>query len=75
MSVPGAGTSQVHIDEAARQLELAVHDARVAFDCIQLGELDRAHTSAITARAAADAAETLLRAALAHATSPDPGLA
>ena len=64
MSIPGAGTSQVHIDEAARQLELAVHDARVAFDCIQLGELDRAHTSAITARAAADAAETLLRAAL-----------
>jgi hypothetical protein len=64
MSVPGAGTGQVHIDEAARQLELAVHDARVAFDCIQLGELDRAHTSAITARAAADAAETLLRAAL-----------
>jgi hypothetical protein len=64
MSVPGAGTSQVHLDEAARQLELAVHDARVAYDCIQLGELDRAHTSAITARAAADAAETLLRAAL-----------
>ena len=64
MSVPEAGTSQVDIDEAARQLELAIHDARVAFDCIQLGELDRAHTSAITARAAADAAETLLRAAL-----------
>ena len=64
MSVLGAGTSQVHLDEAARQLELAVHDARVAYDCIQLGELDRAHTSAITARAAADAAETLLRAAL-----------
>jgi len=64
MSVPGAGTSQVHLDEAARQLELAVHDARVAYDCIQLGELDRAHTCAITARAAADAAETLLRAAL-----------
>ena len=64
MSVPEAGTSQVDIDEAARQLELAIHDARVAFACIQLGELDRAHTSAITARAAADAAETLLRAAL-----------
>jgi len=64
MSVPGADTSQVQIDEAARQLELAIHDARVAFDCIQLGELDRAHTSAITARTAADAAETLLRAAL-----------
>jgi hypothetical protein len=69
MSVPGAGTSQVHIDEAARQLELAIHDARVAFDCIQLGELDRAHTSVITARAAADAAETLLRAALGEDTS------
>ena len=64
MSISGADTSQVQIDEAARQLELAIHDARVAFDCIQLGELDRAHTSAITARAAADAAENLLRAAL-----------
>ena len=64
MSVPGAETSQVQIDEAARQLELAIHDARVAFDCIELGELDRAHTSAITARAAVDAAETLLRAVL-----------
>jgi hypothetical protein len=64
MSVPEAGTSQVDIGEAARQLELAIHDARVAFDCIQLGELDRAHTNAITARAAADAAENLLRAAL-----------
>ncbi|HEY6277848.1 MAG TPA: hypothetical protein VIX86_16130 [Streptosporangiaceae bacterium] len=52
------------LGEAARQLELAAHDARVAFDCVQLGELDRAHTHAITARAAADAAETLLRAAL-----------
>ena len=61
MSVSGADTGQVQIDEAARQLELAIHDARVAFDCIELGELDRAHTSAITARAAADAAETLLR--------------
>jgi hypothetical protein len=64
MSVPETGTSQVDIDEAARQLELAIHDARVAFDCIQLGELDRAHTSAITARAAADAAENMLGAAL-----------
>ena len=64
MSVPEASTNHVDIDEASRQLELAIHDARVAFDCIQLGELDRAHTSAITARAAADAAETMLRAAL-----------
>ena len=64
MSIPEAGTSQVDIGEAARQLELAIHDARVAFDCIQLGELDRAHINARTARAEADAAETLLRAAL-----------
>ena len=64
MSIPEAGTSPVDIDEAARQLENAIHDARVAFDCIQLGELDRAHISAITARAAADAAENLLGAAL-----------
>jgi hypothetical protein len=64
MSIPGAGTSPVDLDEAARQLELAIHDARVAFDCIQLGDLDRAHTNVITARTAADAAENLLRAAL-----------
>jgi hypothetical protein len=68
MSVPEAGTSQLDIDEAARQLELAIHDARVAFDCIQLGELDRAHIHAITARAAADGAENLLRAALGEGT-------
>ena len=64
MSIPEASTSPVDIDEAARQLELAIHDARVAFDCIQLDELERAHINAITARAAADAAENLLRAAL-----------
>jgi hypothetical protein len=73
MSVSGADTSQLHIDEAARQLELAIHDARVAFDCIQLGELDRAHTSVITARAAADAAETLLRAAMGEGTAGPSG--
>ena len=64
MSTPEAGTTQVDIDEAARQLQLAVHDARVAFDCIDLGELDRAHTHALTARPAADAAENILRTAL-----------
>jgi hypothetical protein len=64
MSIHEAGTIQVDISEAARQLELASHDARVAFDCIDLGELDRAHTHAITARAAADAAENILRTAL-----------
>ncbi|HXZ76425.1 MAG TPA: hypothetical protein VEH31_36925 [Streptosporangiaceae bacterium] len=55
------------LSEASRQLQQAAHDARVAFDCMGLGELDRAHTHAITARAAADAAENLLRAALAGA--------
>jgi len=64
MSIPETRVGQVDVGEAARQLEAATHDARVAFDCIQLGELDRAHTHAITARAAVDAAENLLRAAL-----------
>jgi hypothetical protein len=52
------------LDEAARQLELAAHDTQVAFDCIGLGEIERAHTHTITARAAADAAEVALRTAL-----------
>ncbi len=69
MTIPEARTGQVDIDEAARQLELASHDARVAFDCINLGELDRAHTHAITARAAADAAENILRTALGESRS------
>jgi hypothetical protein len=71
-SIPDAGARQVDLGEAARQLQLAAHDARVAFDCVQLGELDRAHTHAITARAGADAAENLLRAALGDAAAgPD----
>jgi hypothetical protein len=69
MSIPEADTSQVDISEAARQLQLASHDARVAFDCINLGELDRAHTHTITARAAVDAAETILRTALGEGRS------
>jgi hypothetical protein len=56
------------LDEAARELQATAHDAQVAFDCIALGELDRAHTSAITARAAADAAVTALQAALDEAS-------
>jgi hypothetical protein len=44
------GQRQVDLGEAARQLQQAEHDARVAFDCMGLGELDRAHTHAITAR-------------------------
>jgi len=65
MSISEAAGSAVDVTEAARQLEQAAHDARVAFDCLGLGDLDRAHTHAITARAAADAAENVLRAALA----------
>jgi hypothetical protein len=60
------------LEEASRQLEQAIHDAQVAFDCIGLGHIDRAHTNAITARAAADAAETALSAALRDTnTGPD----
>lgn len=55
------------LDEAARELQAAQHDARVAFDCIALGEFDRAHTHALTARVAVDAAVTALTAALAEA--------
>ncbi len=56
------------LDEAARELQAAAHDAQVAFDCVALGELDRAHTTAITARAATDAAVTALQAALEEAS-------
>jgi hypothetical protein len=54
----------VDLSEAARQLQQAAHDVRVAFDCIALDELDRAHTHTITARASVDAAEYALRVAL-----------
>jgi hypothetical protein len=72
MSMQDTGRRQVDLGEAARQLQQAAHDARVAFDCMGLGELDRAHTHAITARAAADSAETLLRAALADGVAGQP---
>ena len=63
MAKAETGTGSV-LEAAARELDAAAHDARVAFDCIALGELDRAHTSALTARVAADAAVTALQAAL-----------
>jgi hypothetical protein len=53
--------------EAARELQAAEHDAQVSFDCIALGEIDRAHTHALTARVAVDAAVTALAAALTQA--------
>jgi len=68
-STPEVSRSDIDLDEAARQLELAIHDAQVAYDCMALGNLDRAHTHAITARTATDAAETILRAALGPAAS------
>jgi putative intracellular protease/amidase len=54
----------VDLTEAGRQLQQAAHDVRVAFDCLGLDDLDGAHTHAITARAAVDAAEYALRVAL-----------
>jgi len=61
------------LTEATRELEAAIHDARVAFDCIGLGEIDRAHTSAVTARAAIDAAVTAVQAALAQTARQPAG--
>ena len=60
------------LEEAMRELEAAIHDARVAFDCVCLGEFDRAYTSAVTARVAIDAAVTALEAATAPAASRPP---
>ncbi len=71
MAKAQTGTSAV-LAEAARELEVAAHDARVASGCLALGELDRAHTSALTARVAADAAVTALQAALLAAGTAAP---
>ena len=65
-----SGNHGVDLNEAARHLQQAAHDVRVAFDCIGLDELDRAHTHAVTARAAVDAAENALRVALGGERSP-----
>jgi len=64
MTISETGHANVDLDEATRQLELAIHDAQVAYDSIGLGNLDWAHTNVITARAEAAAAEAILRAAL-----------
>ena len=74
VSIPQNGSQPVDLTEAARQLELAIHDARVAFDCIGLEHLERAHESVITARAAIDAAETIVRAALSSGVAVTPDL-
>ena len=62
------------LEEASRELRAAVHDAQVAFDCIALGDLDRAHTHALTAKVAADAAVTALAAELGHPNLGHPNL-
>jgi len=64
MMIPDGADQGPVLQEATRELEAAIHDARVAFDCIGLGEIDRAHTSAVTARIAIDAAVTAMQAAL-----------
>ena len=64
MPISETAHPDVDLDEAARQLAEAVHDAQVAYDSISLGDLDWAHTNAIIARAEADAAERVLRAAV-----------
>ena len=69
MMIPDDAGQGSMLQEATRELEAAIHDARVAFDCIALGELDRAHTSAVTARIAIDAAVIAMQAALAQAPS------
>lgn len=74
VSIPRNGSTPVDLSEAARQLELAIHDARVAFDCIGLEHLEQAHESVITARAAIDSAETLVRAALTTGQSVSPDM-
>ena len=75
MMIPDGADRGPMLQEATRELEAAIHDARVAFDCIALGEMDRAHTSAVTARIAIDAAVTALAAALGQpaASSAIPG--
>ena len=70
MTEPETENSSPALAEASRELQAAQHDARVAFDCIALGDLDRAHTHALTAKVAADAAVTALAAAL---SQPEPG--
>ncbi|KAB2343966.1 hypothetical protein [Actinomadura rudentiformis] len=52
------------LEEAARQLRMAAHDSQVAFDCVGLGDLERAQEHVVTARAAADAAATALARAI-----------
>jgi hypothetical protein len=73
MTDPGIAGGSPALEEAARELQAAQHDAQVAYDCIALGEFDRAHTHALTSRVALDAAVTALTAVLADGGQA-PGL-
>jgi len=64
MTEPESENTSPALEEASRELQAATHDAQVAFDCIALGDIDRAHTNALTAKVATDAAVTALAAAL-----------
>jgi hypothetical protein len=66
MMIPDSVARGPVLEEAMRELESAIHDARVAYDCIGLGEIDRAHTSAVTSRVAIDAAMIAMQTALAQ---------
>jgi hypothetical protein len=67
MTDPGIAGGSPALEEAARELQAAQHDTQVAYDCIALGDLDRAHTHALTARVELDAAVTALTAGLTEA--------
>ena len=45
MMIPDIEDGGPLLTEATREMEAAIHDARVAFDCIGLDELDRADTA------------------------------
>ena len=72
MIEPEIENSNPALQEASRELQAAQHDAQVAFDCIALGELERAHEHALTARVATDAAVTALVAALGQPPEVSP---
>jgi hypothetical protein len=64
MTEPETENGDAALEQATRELQAARHDAQVAYDCIALGDIDRAHTHALTAKVAADAAVIALAAAL-----------
>ena len=66
MIEPETDNGNAALEQATRELQAARHDAQVAYDCIALGDIDRAHTHALTAKVAADAAVTALATSAPH---------